>query len=287
MPGQIAVGVDGSDESLAAVDWAADEAALRDAGLRLVNASLWQEHPIVAVQPARDELAERARSLLGEMEERARARRPGLATTAEEIEDAPTRVLLAAGADAEMLVLGSHGFGAAGGFLFGSVGQEVVAQAERPVVLVRHGDGTRPGEPGDGRVVLGLDLKHPADEVIDFAADFAARHSAPLHIVHSWRLAALHHRAVAESDAGAKAEQQLTTAVSDAVRPYRDRFPQMAVDEQVVSGRSGRRLVEAAAGARLLVVGRHRGHEPRTHIGSTTHAVIHHAPCPVAVVPHG
>ena len=78
MSGRITVGVDGSVESMAAVDWAADEAVLRGAELRLVNASLWQEHALVAVQPARDVLAARAQDLLGVMTDRARSRHSGL-----------------------------------------------------------------------------------------------------------------------------------------------------------------------------------------------------------------
>ncbi|MFI1030046.1 universal stress protein [Streptomyces sp. NPDC020951] len=40
----IVVGVDGSEPSLRAVDWAADEAALRGAPLRLVYAPLWERY---------------------------------------------------------------------------------------------------------------------------------------------------------------------------------------------------------------------------------------------------
>ncbi|GGW08713.1 hypothetical protein GCM10010230_56220 [Streptomyces narbonensis] len=50
-------------------------------------------------------------------------------------------------------------------------------------------------------------------------------------------------------------------------------------------GRAAEHLIDAAADAPLLVVGRRRAARG-SHIGSTTHAVIHHAPCPVAVVPH-
>ncbi|WP_448316081.1 universal stress protein, partial [Streptomyces sp. CO7] len=40
----LVVGVDGSEQSLGAVDWAADEAALRGLPLRLVHASLWERY---------------------------------------------------------------------------------------------------------------------------------------------------------------------------------------------------------------------------------------------------
>lgn len=188
----VVVGVDDSDECLAALDWAADEAAARGTGLRLVNASQWQEHQLQAVKPSRETRTDREQTLLGAMEERVRARRSGVAMATEEVEDAPARALLAAGSDADLLVLGSPGLGTVGGFIVGSVGQEVVAEAKHPVVLVRPDYGDReasagtPGGDGRRKVVLGLDVHDVKDELLDFAFDFAARHAVPLHIVHTW-----------------------------------------------------------------------------------------------------
>ncbi|MCX5316032.1 universal stress protein [Streptomyces sp. NBC_00154] len=50
----ITVGVDGSDQSLAALDWVAVEAAARGNALRLVYASRWQEHQLAAVKSSRE-----------------------------------------------------------------------------------------------------------------------------------------------------------------------------------------------------------------------------------------
>lgn len=289
----VAVGVDDSDESLAAVDWAADEAAARGTGLRLVNASQWQKHQLQAVKPSRETRTDREQSLLGAMEERVRARQSGVAMATEEVEDAPARALLAAGSDADLLVLGSHGLGTVGGFIVGSVGQEVVAETKHPVVLVRPDYGDREASAGaaggDGRrkVVLGLDVRDVKDELLDFAFAFAARHAVPLHIVHTWHFPGLRRHAAAAGhggpDPGTKAERE--SALSGAVRPYRDRFPGVKVSEETAPGRAASHLVEAASDAGLVVVGRRRA-ASGAHIGSVTHAMIHHAPCPVAVVPH-
>ncbi|MFE0633324.1 universal stress protein [Streptomyces sp. NPDC058864] len=282
----IVVGVSGSDESLAAADWAADEAALRGSELRLVNASRWQEHAISALQPAKDVAASRARGLLETTQERIRARHPSVAVTSDEVEDDPAEALLAASSDAELLAVGTHGLGTAGGFLFGSVGQEVAATSQHPVVLVRPAGedvGRERSGAGSDRVVLGLDVRQTEDELLDFAFDYAARHEASLHIVCTWHLPALHRDAAAPGGA----ETGLQAALAGAMRAYRDKFPQVEVEEETVSGRAGSHLVSAAEGARLLVVGR-RGSPGRgsAHIGPVTHAVIHHAPCAVAVVPH-
>ncbi|MFF7712270.1 universal stress protein [Streptomyces sp. NPDC007988] len=282
----IAVGVDGSDGSLAAVDWAADEAALRGAALRLVNATRWAEHQLQAVRVSHEDRAGQADGVLGAMEERVRSRRPELAMTVEEIEDSPASVLLEAASRADVLVVGSHGLGSVGGFIIGSVGQEVVADAKEPVVLVRpdyrdDAHGTHGG--GQRKVLLGLDVTDARDELMEFAFDHAARRDVPLHIVHSWH-APFFHRPGGNAETGTQAAT--AAALAQAVRPFRDKFPAVKVTEESAPGRPAGRLVEAAADARLVVVGRRRA-ASGSHIGSITHAVIHHAACPVAVVPHG
>ncbi|MEU6975103.1 universal stress protein [Streptomyces sp. NPDC046371] len=278
----VTVGVDGSEGSTAAVDWAAAEAELRDGGLRLVYATRWAEHQLGAMKVSHQDRAGAAEGVLAVTGRHVGSRHPDLALTADEVEDAPVSVLLAAAAEAELLVVGSHGLGSVRGFIIGSVGQEVVAEAERPVVLVRPGseqDGSAaPAGNSRRKVVLGLDVNEVKDEVLHFAFDFAGRHHVPLEIVHTSHDSFVHH-------SGAAAEEERASALANAVRPFRDQFPATEVVEVTASGRAAEHLIEAASDARLLVVGRRRAARG-SHIGSITHAVIHHASCPVAVVPH-
>ncbi|MGW4851340.1 universal stress protein [Streptomyces sp. NPDC004288] len=278
----VTVGVDGSEGSVAAVDWAADEAAVRGDGLRLVYATRWAEHQLGAMKVSHDDRADAAVGVLAETERRVGSRQPDVALTADEVEDAPVSVLLAAAARAELLVVGSHGLGGVRGFIVGSVGQEVVSEAQRPVVLVRPGyekDGSRASGSGAARkVVLGLDVNEAKDELLDFAFDYAGRHGVPLEIVHTWHDSFVHH-------ADAAAKDQRAAALAGAVRPFRDRYPATEVAEVSAPGRAAEHLIEASSDARLVIVGRRRAARG-SHIGSVTHAVIHHASCPVAVVPH-
>ncbi|MFD9609533.1 universal stress protein [Streptomyces sp. NPDC059083] len=278
----VTVGVDGSEGSVAAVDWAADEAAVRGDGLRLVYATRWAEHQLGAMKVSHDDRADAAVGVLAETERRVGSRQPDVALTADEVEDAPVSVLLAAAARAELLVVGSHGLGGVRGFIVGSVGQEVVSEAQRPVVLVRPGyekDGSRASGSGTARkVVLGLDVNEAKDELLDFAFDYAGRHGVPLEIVHTWHDSFVHH-------ADAAAKDQRAAALAGAVRPFRDRYPATEVAEVSAPGRAAEHLIETSSDARLVIVGRRRAARG-SHIGSVTHAVIHHASCPVAVVPH-
>lgn len=75
--------------------------------------------------------------------------------------------------------------------------------------------------------------------------------------------------------------------VDDMLLPWRHKFPDVRVTTSVFTGSAGGRLVHACRGAGLVVVGRHLRRSPLgVHLGPVTHAVLHHAAAPVAVVAH-
>ncbi|MET7481683.1 universal stress protein [Streptomyces sp. NPDC005538] len=295
----VIVGVDGSEESLAAAEWAAREAVRRDRPLRLVHA--WNWHP----REGAGEQATAAQRYLARRSVRAaetRIRRTGLDVPLddEQVEGPATAALLKSAAQADLLVLGSRGLSGFTGFLVGSVALGVVARAERPVVLVRAGEEAADEHLPDVRggaslltgyreVVLGIDLANPCDEVIEFAFAEALRRGARLKVVHAWQRPSrigLGPGEIGLLNDPERAEEWLgfLTAVLEV---WRDKYPGVEVLETVTEGRPESVLVRAASGASLLVVGRHmteRPAGPRT--GPVTHAAIHHVGCPVAVVPH-
>ncbi|MET7978235.1 universal stress protein [Streptomyces mirabilis] len=297
----VAAGIDGSPEGLAAAHWAAREALRRGTALRLVHAWKWQPRPAPTV-PADMSQRSWAEDMLAQASDSMRAAHSGLQVITQAVADAPVEALLAASEEADLLVLGSHGISGVAGFLTGSVSQRVVARSPRPVVLVRAGectadehfsavDGISPDEIPETPyrdVVLGLDTDRPCDELIEFAFDAARRRAAPLRVLHAFSgpspYAAID-RLAPENDPELRAEHE--RAVVATLRPWCEKFPALAVTETVIEGRAAGELIHASAGAALLVVGR-RMRETRlgTHLGSVAHGVLHHAPCPVAVVPH-
>ncbi|MGW0413143.1 universal stress protein, partial [Streptomyces collinus] len=130
----ITAGVDGTEESLAALDWAAREAVRRGLPLRVVHVWRYEESLAAADRDTQlgwvsEGVREAVRTVSG--------RHPGLEVAVDVVEDGAARALAGAAAGAEMLVLGSRGHGRVVGFLVGSVGQHVIAETARPVVLVR------------------------------------------------------------------------------------------------------------------------------------------------------
>ncbi|MFI9583880.1 universal stress protein [Streptomyces sp. NPDC052236] len=285
----IVVGVDGSPESLAAADWAAREATLRGMPLRIVHAWLWEPLDVPIVQD-RETQGQSAIAVLREAETRVTGGYPNLSVTAEVVPDTAVAALLNEAERSDILVLGSRGHGALVGFLLGSYGQQVIAAATRPVVSVRIRDGEARDLDG-GEVVVGQQGR-PEDSsaVLAFAFEAAAARGATVRAVRAWSLPpvfAYSPGSMLLADEAGGLEPFEKKSLAEALAPLRERFPDVPVIEHVEIGSAGQVLLSAASRAELLVVGRRVRRSPvGTHIGSVAHAALHHATCPVAVVPH-
>ncbi|MFD8418451.1 universal stress protein [Streptomyces sp. NPDC059466] len=290
----ITVGIDGSATSLDAADWAAREARRRRLPLRLLHAGT---APAAAGRvPDVDVPAGRTRTALDRAAIQLSYAHPALDIIARSTGTPAVQALLAAAADTETLVVGSRGSTGFVGFQVGSVALAVAARAERPVVVVRAGelpedertpvpDGSPPDSAPYLPVVLGLDVERPADDLIRYAFDSAAFRSAPLHVVHAWNRSEPHARAARAprpADTAGRGDGE-GRALAGTLQPWRRRFPGTTVREHVVQGHPGPHLLKASARAGLLVVGREAG----TGQGRAVRSLIRHAPCAVAVVPHG
>ncbi|MFF7645831.1 universal stress protein [Streptomyces canus] len=304
MSGTVVLGLDGSRESRAAADWAAREALLRDASLRLVHA--WQPRPVasaafagVSLSSLYTDLQGWSSRLLRETQAQLTRRYPGLDVSTEQRSEQAIPVLLAAAEQGELLVLGSRGLGGVAGFLLGSVTLAVVARSRQPLVLVRGGKHAENEHLPDASgaagvttpyrdVVLGLDLRDPHDTVTGFAFDAAARRAAGLRVVHGWNPPALVDHGAFDAIVQTELIGSMRGALDEVLAPWRQKYPGVEVTAQAVIGKAGSHLVEASRDASLVVVGRAASHTAvGARIGPVTHAVLHHAAAPVAVVPHG
>ncbi|MFH0521506.1 universal stress protein [Streptomyces sp. M41] len=284
----ITAAVDGSEESLAALGWAAREAVRRGLALRVVHA--WRFQPHEAIDADADSQAQWVQQGLEQTARSVAERHPGLRVTTDVLEGGAVETLAAAAADAEMLVLGSRGHGVVVGFLLGSVGQQVIVEAARPVVLVRAGD--QPSAEAAGREIV---VGQQGDEqdsaaALRFAFETAAARGAHVRAVRAWTLPPLFAYSPGSLkllDEAGGLEPYEKKALAEALRPWRERYPDVHVVEHVEMGSAGQVLLSVAGRAQLMVVGRRaRRTAVGARIGSVAHGVLHHADCPVAVVPH-
>lgn len=140
----IVVGVDGSEASVRALDWAAAEARLRDAPLAIVLAWQWPtgfyaDAGWAGVTPELEsDLRQSAEERLDEACSAADAALDGLSVRREVVEGAAAQVLLDAAKDADLLVVGTRGRGGFAGLLLGSVSQQCAHHSPCPLVVVPH-----------------------------------------------------------------------------------------------------------------------------------------------------
>ncbi|MFJ3974124.1 universal stress protein [Streptomyces sp. NPDC090021] len=288
MNDHITVGVDGSPESRAAARWAAREAVLRQVPLRLVHAVDWPLDPVFP-GVGRQDMDRWADQALTDATRELHRRHPLLEITTRCLAARPAAALAAEASDAALLVLGSRGLGGLVGFVVGSVAMSTLVATDTPVVLVRVGDDPDgPGTATGSEVVVGVDIHASCDRVLTFAFEEAARRRCALRAVHGWKMPpAYAYVPFFDPDNERDVGRSVTHMLQDMLLPWRHKFPDVDVSHSVSMGSAGDHLVRASQGAGLVVVGRHLRRSPLgAHLGPVTHAVLHHAAAPVAVVAH-
>ncbi|WP_024876757.1 universal stress protein [Saccharomonospora piscinae] len=279
---------DGSEGGRRAVWWAAGEAAARERPLVIVWSLEWEpprsQEELAQANVDAQEIVKETRRELDEVAADCRALYPGL-TVFTTLPDGAPEVTVARLADEiapALVVAGASGRGALSRMLLGSTVAYFARALRQPLVVVR-------GEPAppEAPVVVGVDGSGTSNRAVDFALSFADRHGVPLRAVHSWTDWPLDVYATAPpAQVGL---YHMDDAVQEAAREQFEevarRYPRVSVHWDGVADRPTHALLERAEGARLLVVGSHgRGPVTRALLGSVSHAVLYHAPCPVAVL---
>jgi nucleotide-binding universal stress UspA family protein len=275
MTNPIVVGTDGSPSAERAVEWAAAEAARRRCRLHVVYAAQPRECGL-AFSPGPwdvELLTEAGEHFLLHATEIAAKAIPDVPVTTELMFEAPGFALREQAARAAEVVVGHRGRGGFAGLLLGSTSLSLAGRTPCPLVIVRGGSGE-----GD-EVLAGVDLRdEESARVLEYAFEAAAVRGAWVRAVYTWTLFdGANPGAVREALTAAQ------THLSEAVAPWRARYPEVRVVEETPPGHPVEELVCRSDRADLLVVGSHR-HGAGPHIGSVSHGVIHHADCPVVVI---
>lgn len=271
----VVVGVDGSTSGFEALDWAADHAVRHGRGLRAVFALSKERYDVVTREMTlgRPEDEESARQVLAAAERRAAQRQPDLKVALDVLPQEPVPALLDEGRGAFALVVGNRGRGTLAQLLLGSVGLGVAGRATCPTVVVRGQAQQREGR--FGRVVLGVDGSEQGAVAARFAFREAEARGSALTAVHAWH--------------GLPGPQDEADALLDtALGPVMPAHPDVRLSRKVVETPTRSALLREAESADLLVVGAHsrRAGGVGLRLGLVSHALLHHAACPVAVIPH-
>ncbi|MCX2946892.1 universal stress protein [Lentzea sp. NEAU-D7] len=276
-PAPVVAGVDGSSSALAAVMWAADECARRDAPLRLVHAFSLPAGGHLPSAGTGDDVRRAGEACLTEATVAARAAGPEVEISAEPLSGGATSLLIEESRHARLLVLGAHGMGNVRGLLVGSTAAALASHGQCPLVVVRGLAAI------DGPIVVGHDGSPTSEAALAYAFEAASLRGARLTVVlcqpgftveSAYRTA----RFAAARDAADGDDREV-------VARWQARYPEVRVERALPQDRPVRALMRYGAEAQLLVVGSHgRGGFDGMLLGSTSQALVSHAPCPLVIV---
>lgn len=284
----VVVGADGSEEALVAVEWAARQARRLERPLRVVHAFEWPEFNVRLGPPPGAPLSagllNEALRIVAEAQQRARDTDAEITVDGGYVEGFRRPVLIAETRKAHLIVVGSRGLGGVGSLLIGSTGIELAARSECPVVVVPQGTTPAPGED----LVAAVDCSESSRPALEFALGEAAVRGVGLRVLLALQGEGLR-AALSSTEPPADQEPTKQAARSRLARftaPLRERHPEVPVDERVVRASPRQLLIEESATTELLVVGsRGYGGFKGLLLGSVSQSVLHHARCPVAVIP--
>ena len=304
-PEIVVVGVDGSDASAAAAQWAAEDALRRSVPLRLVHVMTpspeggYLEPQLVASRVS-DATRRWTRSLLHTTRSSLLADYPGLQVETVSHVGSPLTVLLKESRRATVTVVGTSGGGRISDTVFGSVGAKLAALARGRVVFVPapvpSAAGPSPWAGADGPVVVGIDGSARTEPAIAFAFQEAAIRNSLLVAVHVGHGPAAHTvGAVDGSTEDGSTEDDGTDGdrlrrLVELTTRWAAKYPTVPVRSVVLHGRPIRTLMRYLADApngrpQLAVVGsRPHGSLATVLAGSTGLSLVRQARCPVAVV---
>ena len=270
----IVVGTDGSAQAVRAVEWAAREAVLRGAPLRVVSAA--EMLPRMSAPPQGTGVGTVATHLIGERDRAladaasaAAAKAPDLLIDTDPVDGPPAQAVTGSGSGALLLVVGSHGGGAFAAMTLGSVSRYAAVHASCPVVVVREEATT-----ANHLVAVGIRSPQDCSAALAFAFEEAHLRKAALLAVHAWQFPDSH------------AAERTAAELDDLLNDWRAKYPDVDASRDVVHGHPGRVLADLSARADLVVLGRHNAND-RVVPGPARviHAAVSHAHGPVVVVP--
>ena len=276
------VGHDGSSAAMRGLEWAAIEAEARGLGLKVLQS--WTD--AVAGGPGWiDQLGDprgaewRAKLELDQAVARIAERHPSVPIDGRLVGEAPRAALLRAAGDAAMVVVGARGRGGFARLLLGSVSESVAGRADTTVVVVR-GESDRRGE-----VLVGVDGSDSSRAALRWAAETARLHQRPLHVVLAWSYLLPEGEHGPEPFRAEYTDADARRALARIVADELGADPGVEVRQEATCGLAPATLLEHGDAASLIVVGAHgRSGRLASALGSTTRQLLHHAPCPVAVV---
>lgn len=278
MAEKIVIGVDGSEQSRAALRWGLERAKSHKATVELLHVtddSFLSDSPAFLSEGQR--ISEKL--LAAEIEHcRELGYNGDIESTA--VVGHPVAEVEKASKRADLVVLGAHHGGKLAGSFFGTRAVKIAAVAHCPVAVVPLIE----EEPTKG-IVVGVDGSESSRLAVATAAEEASKRGVELHAVYAWMTPITPGFENLWSDELLNAQREAAEeAIAIGTAGISTRYPDLTIKREIMQDPPVTALVKAATGATALVVGsRGRNAISRLLLGSVSHGVLQSLPCPVIV----
>lgn len=276
----VVVATDGSSHAEDAIAWAAREANRIGTVLRIVGVREPLTGPYRVSSEVREGHKQMVDDILTTGTDIARQDFPDLEVSTSQLTGDVVDTLAEESKNAHFVAIGSRGRGGFSGLVLGSTSLRLTTRAHSPVLVI-----PGPSQTTYDEVVVGIDGSERSAHAIAFAFEEAHRRDALLTAVRVMEDPEWYGPAGGYGEWMLHATRATEKLISEELAPWREEYPEVSVDEKALKGHPAGALRLAAQRADLLVVGnRGRGVARSLLLGSVSHGVLHHAPCPVAVV---
>ncbi len=184
---RIAVGVDGSSHSRAALKWACDEAERQGCLLHVLFAELGGPHNLPSWYEEGQSVISPGQAVLDDAFGLAVTRQPSVIVEAEFVVSPPALALTVASRTADLLVVGARGKGGFDELLLGSVSDQCIQYSHCPVAVVSEDPDDRRAREVDARIVVGIDGSFGSSQALRWALQEASVRSASVEALHAWQ----------------------------------------------------------------------------------------------------
>ena len=285
MSSRIVVGVDGSETSTNALDWAVRQAKRTASRLDIVMA--WH-YPVAGYSvmgasmalPPHEELAAGASAQLNKHLAQYETDLAGVECDRIVVEGSPSLVLCDAAQDADLLVVGSRGFGGFKGLILGSVSAYCANHSPCAVAIIP--EEFDPEAPPLHTVVVGIDGSPNSDDAVKWADKWAPEDTT-IRLVNAWSSPVVYDGSGYDFDLDRmKADcENLVATAAESVKGH-------PTETECIYGDARSVLEAEGENAAMLVVGA-RGHGGlgRMLVGSVASRVVHNLATPTVLVHAG
>ncbi len=271
----IVVGVDGSEHSRLAVEWASDEADRRGAPLRLIFAETGGPDRAPPRFDPGGTMASAGQAIVDDGFRLVATRHPSVVTHVEVVRWPPALVLTVASRSAELLVVGARGKGGFRELLLGSVSDQCIQYSHCPVVVVSERPEAVSRKGGGPRIVVGVDGSFGSAQALRWALEEAVVRSATVEALYAWQFPPIG----AFISGPPKGFRAFGQEIVDGARAFQNKWaPDVHFEVEAHMGPTVPSLLDRSRGADLLVLGS-RGHGSFSDalLGSVAHQCVRHA----------